>query len=220
MKIVETFFTLPHLILYAGVGLSLLASLAGLVIRPAVSRSDGLQPALFTGLKVSLVGGVLQLVAAPFDFWWHSTYGFDPHLFTPSHSILITGIILSGVGMAIGTTRLAQATRLGLSLGRFSLGRWLSVLAVVSLSTLWLDLNGLVYLITDVDGLNYTFHLGDAWVNQAAPVQFVTVGILLAGIGGLVVLTTKRTLGWTRAVSAVTFLTPIPFASADPGFRV
>ena len=219
MKIVETFFTLPHLILYAGVGLSLLASLAGLVIRPAVSRSDGLQPALFTGLKVSLVGGVLQLVAAPFDFWWHSTYGFDPHLFTPSHSILITGIILSGVGMAIGTTRLAQATRLGLFLGRFSLGRWLSVLAVVSLSTLWLDLNGLVYLITDVDGLNYTFHLGDAWVNQAAPVQFVTVGILLAGIGGLVVLTTKRTLGWTGAVSAVTFLTAIVVASADLGFR-
>ncbi len=219
MKIVETFFTIPHMILYAGVGLSLLASIAGLVITRTVTPNGGPESTLLTGLKVSMVGGVLQLVAAPFDFWWHSTYGFDPHLFTPSHSILITGIILNGVGMAIGTTRLIQASRAGLSLGRFSPGRWLGVLAVVSLSTLWLDLNGLVYLITDVDGLNYTFHLGNSWANQAAPVQFVALGIFLAGVGGLVVLTTKRTLGWTGGVSAVTLLTATVVASANLGFR-
>ncbi len=219
MGIVETFFTIPHLILYAGVGLSLLAGLTGLVITRTVSRNGGPESTRLTGLKVSLVGGVLQMVAAPFDFWWHSTYGFDPHLFTPSHSLLITGIILNGVGMAIGTTRLVQASRSGLSLGRFAPGRWLSVLAVVSLSTLWLDLNGLVYLITDVGGLNYTFHLGDLWVRQATPVQFVTVGILLAGVGGLVVLTTKRTLGWTGAASAVTLLTAVVVATANLGFR-
>ncbi len=219
MGIVETFFTTPHLILYAGVGLSLVASITGLVITRTVLRNGGPESTLLTGLKVSLVGGVLQLVAGPFDFWWHSTYGFDPHLFTPSHSILITGIILNGVGMATGTTRLVQASRSGLSVGRFAPGSWLSILAVVSLSTLWLDLNGLVYLITDIGGLSYTFHLGDAWVTQATPVQFVSVGILLAGVGGLVVLTTKRTLGWTGAVSAVALLTAVVVASADLGFR-
>ncbi|OLE75663.1 hypothetical protein AUG19_04910 [archaeon 13_1_20CM_2_54_9] len=219
MGIVETFFTIPHMILYAGVGLSLLASLTGLALTRTVSLNNKPQSALLTGLKVSLIGGVLQLVAGPFDFWWHSTYGFDPHLFTPSHSLLITGIILSGVGMAIGTTRLVQASRSGLSLGRFASVKLLGLLSVVAFSTLWLDLNGLVYLITDVDGLNYTFHLGDAWVNQAGPVQFVAIGILLAGVGGLVVLTTKRTLGWTGAVSAVTLLTAVVVASANLGFR-
>src|SRR5262249_37692794 len=78
MGIVETFFTVPHLVLYAGVVLCLAASLAGLVLRRTVGAGVG--PGLFTGLRVSLVAGVLQVVAGPFDAWWHSTYGFDPHL--------------------------------------------------------------------------------------------------------------------------------------------
>ncbi len=220
MGIVETFFTIPHLILYAGVILSLLASLTGLGLRRTIPPNSNQESTLLTGLKVSLVGGVLQLIAGPFDFWWHSTYGFDPHLFTPSHSLLITGIILSGVGMAIGTTRLLQARRAGVSLGQFAPStNWFQLLAIISLTTLWLDLNGLVYLITDVDGLNYTFHLGRAWLDQAGPIAFPITSILLGGTGILVFLTTKRTLGWTGAVSAVTLLGALVVTTANLGFR-
>ncbi len=220
MGIVETFFTIPHLILYAGIGLALLASLTGLQLRRTLPRSGGPEPALLTGLKVSLAGGTLQLVAGPFDFWWHATYGFDPHLFTPSHSLLIAGIILNGIGMAIATTRLLQASQAGISLGRFApTTRWLELLAIVSLTTLWLDLNGLVYLVTDVKGLNYTFHLGDAWVRQATLPGFAVAQILLAGVGSLVFLTSRRTLSWTGAVSAVTLLGALVVATANLGFR-
>src|SRR6266849_9071824 len=68
MGIVETFFTIPHLLLYAGIILSLAASICGLVIKRTVPPSNATQLALLAGLKVSLVGGVLQMVAGPFDF--------------------------------------------------------------------------------------------------------------------------------------------------------
>lgn len=220
MGIVETFFTIPHLILYAGVVLSLVASLTGLALRRIIPQNNGPKSALFTGLKVSLVGGALQLVAGPFDFWWHSTYGFDPHLFTPSHSILITGIILNGVGMAIAATRLVQASRTGISLGRFATAtKGLELLAIVSLTTLWLALNGLVYLITDVNGLNYTFHFGNTWVQQATTPAFIVAEILLAAVGSLVFLTTKKTLSWRGAISAVTLLGALVVTTANLGFR-
>src|SRR5713101_1586959 len=77
MGIVETFFTVPHLVLYTGVVLSLVASLTGLALRKSVGART-VEPSLFTGLRVSLVAGALQVVAGPFDVWWHSTYGFDP----------------------------------------------------------------------------------------------------------------------------------------------
>src|SRR6266571_8640936 len=117
MGIVETFFTVPHLVPYTGVLLCLVASLTGVLLRRRLASS--VAPGLFTGLRVSLVGGALQVVAGPFDLWWHSTYGFDPHLFTPSHSLLITGLVLNGVGMGIGASRLVQAGGAGVGFGRF-----------------------------------------------------------------------------------------------------
>ncbi len=219
MGIVETFFTVPHMVLYTGVVLSLVASITGLALRrPVGNKSEG--RTLLTGFTVSLAGGLLQVIAGPFDFWWHSTYGFDPHLFTPSHSILIGGIILNGVGMGIATTRLVQANRAGVSFGKFTPStRWLQVLAIVALTTVWLDLNGLIYLVTDVNGLNYTFHFGDAWLEQAAPVGFVAAGLLLAGVGSLIFLSVKKALPWAGAVSGVALLGALVVVTANLGFR-
>ena len=219
MGIVETFFTVPHLVLYAGVILCLVASLTGLVLRRS-RGPGGLEPCLFTGLKVSLVAGVLQVVAGPFDSWWHSTYGFDPHLFTPSHSLLIMGVVLNGVGMGISASRLVQAGRAGIGLGRFSLGtRWLEVFALVSLGGVWLGLNGLVYLVTDVDGLNYTFQFGETWVREVSPIAFVITSLMLSGVASLVFLVTKRTFPWTGAVTIVAVMVAVVVATANLGFR-
>jgi len=218
MGIVETFFTVPHLVLYTGVLLCLVASLTGVMLRRGLTSS--VASGLFTGLRVSLVGGALQVIAGPFDLWWHSTYGFDPHLFTPSHSLLITGLVLNGVGMGIAATRLVQASRAGIDLGRFSpRTRWLESLALVSLCGVWLGLNGLVYLVTDIDGLNYTFHLGQSWVDAAAPVSFVIMGLLLAGVASLMFIVTKRTFPWTGAVSIVAVMVAVVVGTANLGFR-
>src|SRR5438445_13444331 len=83
LGIVDTFFTPPHLVLYVGILLALVAGILGvLIIRP---RGEDEQLGL--GFRVSLAGSTIQLVAAPLDFWWHSAFGFDPFLFTPTHSM-------------------------------------------------------------------------------------------------------------------------------------
>ncbi len=219
LGIPDTFFTASHMILYAGVTLTLLASLSGLVLRFSVFNSSGAKRAFLTGLGISLVGGVLQIVAGPFDFWWHSQYGFDPFLFTPSHSLLIMGIVLSGLGMAVGSVRLLTAARSGMPLNSHFSIRRLEILTIIAMATLWLVLNGLVYLLTDVDGINYTFKLGQAWIDQAQPVAFVLTPVLLAGTGTLVFLAARKTLGWKGAASFVALIGVVVTATANLGFR-
>jgi len=216
----ETFFTIQHMFLYAGVGLAVLASVSGLVMRIGFGKSGVPERALLTGLAISLVGGALQVVAGPFDFWWHSMYGFDPFLFTPSHTLLIAGIILSGVGMTVGATRLLQASTSGLNLGMFSKPWLIRALAVVSFATLWLVLNGLVYLLTDVGGIAYTFGLGESWARgDAGLVAFVAAGILLAGTGALALLTARRTLPWRGSLTMVALIGAGVTVLANLSFR-
>lgn len=161
LGIVETFFTPAHAVLYAGIDLVALANLQGLRLRLAYADNPT-YTALFTGLRIAFIATALQIIAAPIDFWWHSTYGFDPYLFTPAHSLLITGIILGGVGMTIGIVRLLQAQRTGLQITE---RRWLVIaLVVFGLATVWAQLNFFGYWITDVNGMAYTF--GYCNINQ------------------------------------------------------
>lgn len=215
----ETFFTVQHLVLYAGVGLALLASVSGLVMRIGFGKPGVPEKALLTGLSISLVGGTLQVVAGPFDFWWHDRFGFDAFLFTPAHTLLIAGIILSGVGMTVGATRLLQASTSGLNLGMFSKPWLIRAMSVVSFATLWLVLNGLVYLLTDVGGIAYTFGLGEDWARNAGLAGFVAAGILLAGTGALALLTARRTLPWRGSLTMVALLGAGVTVLANLSFR-
>lgn len=154
LGIVETFFTPAHGVLYAGIGLVAVANLQGLRLWLA-RQDDPTNKALFTGVRVALIGTVLQLIAAPIDFWWHSNYGFDPYLFTPPHSLLIVGIVLGGLGMTIGIARLLQAQRKGLQLASKS---WLvTTFVVLGIASVWAQLYFLSYWMTDLYGLSYTF---------------------------------------------------------------
>ncbi len=161
LGIVETFFTPAHAALYAGIGLVALANLQGLRLRLAYAANSS-YAALFTGLRIAIIGTALQIIAAPIDFWWHSAYGFDPYLFTPAHSLLITGVILGGVGMTIGIIRILQAQRTGLQISK---RHWLvASLVVLGLATVWAQMNFFGYWITDVNGMAYTF--GYCNINQ------------------------------------------------------
>jgi len=147
LGIVDTFFTTPHLVLYTGILLSLVAGLLGIWVARRV-EGDRFRPAL-SGLRISLAGSAIQLVAGPLDFWWHSAYGFDPFLFTPTHSMLIVGLALAGVGMVVGVSRLLQLDG----------GRPVKTLLALALSTLWLDVNFIVLWLINAQGIAYTFQI-------------------------------------------------------------
>ncbi len=218
LGLVETFLTLPHTILYTGVAMVLIPALFGLTMRFTSFRKSP-EKYLLTGFLIALGGGVSQLIAGPFDFWWHQNFGFDPFLFTPSHSLLIVGIALSGFGMSIGSVRLLQAHRANLGLGSFLVSsRWLQALVIMALTALWLDLNSIVYLMMDEEGIAYTFQLGSSFVDQTSSITFATGVILVAIPGTLIFFSAKSILGWRGAVTGIALLSATISATANLGF--
>ena len=124
----ESFFTPPHAVLYSGVGISLIAAIASLGI---IGRDKEIRRESFSlGLKLILVGSMIQIVAGPSDYLWHELFGTDG-LLSPTHLTLITGILIQSVGIIVGLTRLIpynfKATKPATTIGFSAL--WFIVIA-------------------------------------------------------------------------------------------
>lgn len=106
---VETFFTPPHSVIYSGVALSIGSVIGGIVqaaIKIRQQKKDVtwlilLPSSLPLSLKLAAIGCILQLTAAPFDFLWHTLFGFDG-LLSPPHSVLAAGMLTTALGALIG----------------------------------------------------------------------------------------------------------------------
>jgi hypothetical protein len=103
---VESFFTPPHTVLYSGVGLSLIATVAGIVIsikqKSSIKNSFAIFHKIPHPLKLIALGCLVELFSGQFDNWWHINFGFDG-LLSPPHLMLISGMLLSIIGALIGT---------------------------------------------------------------------------------------------------------------------
>lgn len=108
----DTFFTLPHLFLYSGSALSGFASLGMVLIATFAQRAGRPVPAMGgtpirvfgsnltapLGYMVAGAGAALFLLYGLLDMQWHSIYGFDAVLNTPSHVALFLSITLTMIG--------------------------------------------------------------------------------------------------------------------------
>ncbi|WP_191094365.1 hypothetical protein [Nocardia colli] len=108
----DTFFTLPHLFLYSGSAISGFASLAMVLIATFAQRAGRPVPAMGgapirvfgsnltapLGYMVAGAGAALFLLYGLLDMQWHSIYGFDAVLNTPSHVALFLSITLTMIG--------------------------------------------------------------------------------------------------------------------------
>jgi hypothetical protein len=106
---VETFFTPPHSVIYSGVALAIGSVVTGIIqtgfrIRKQKKATwyEVLAPSsLPLSLKLAAIGCTLQLTAGPFDFLWHSLFGFDG-LLSPPHSVLAVGMLMTALGALFG----------------------------------------------------------------------------------------------------------------------
>jgi hypothetical protein len=106
---VETFFTPPHSVIYSGVALAIGSVITGIIqtgfrIRKQKKATwyEVLAPSsLPLSLKLAAIGCTLQLTAGPFDFLWHSLFGFDG-LLSPPHSVLAVGMLMTALGALVG----------------------------------------------------------------------------------------------------------------------
>jgi hypothetical protein len=131
----ESFFTPPHAVLYSGVGISLIAAIASLGI---IGRDKEIRRESFSlGLKLIIIGSMIQIVAGPSDYLWHELFGTDG-LLSPTHLTLITGILIQSVGIIVGLTRLHshnfKAVKPALTIGFSAL--WFIVIAFIFQFTL------------------------------------------------------------------------------------
>ena len=112
----DTFFTWPHLALYSGSALSGIASLVMVLRSTAAQRAGRGFPRYAGGLPVKVFGGTfhaplgylisgvgaaLFLLYGLLDLWWHTVYGFDATLSTPSHVALFLSISLTMIGSIV-----------------------------------------------------------------------------------------------------------------------
>jgi hypothetical protein len=112
----DTFFTLPHLFLYAGSSISGLASLVVVLLTTAAARRGrpvdpivgGTAVGVFgktfsapVGYLVSGVGAAMFLLYGLWDQWWHGLYGFDAVIASPPHIGLLLSVTVTIVGTAM-----------------------------------------------------------------------------------------------------------------------
>lgn len=107
----DTFFTAPHGMIYSGMTIAGLISLF-MVIRTTRRFRQG-DPAVTDatttpwlgrlraplGFIVSGMGALCFVLGGAFDLWWHTIYGFDVTLLSPSHFALL----FSGFLVLLGT---------------------------------------------------------------------------------------------------------------------
>ena len=53
------------------------------------------------GAFIAAWGGIAMLTSAPFDNWWHDTYGLDVKILSPPHMVLAMGILAVHIGALI-----------------------------------------------------------------------------------------------------------------------
>ncbi len=112
----DTFWSPPHILLYAGVTLSLFLSAAIIVasaFQPEPVTDVQLGPLHAPlGTFMMLAGTAIMLAAAPFDDWWHITFGRDTGLWSPPHIAGLIGGSIVALGAISFLRYSAPGTRL------------------------------------------------------------------------------------------------------------
>lgn len=120
----DTFFTAPHLLVYAGAagaGLASLAVVLGLTWRARHGATDdGVSVPLLrgafrgpVGFAIAGWGAVIYLMAGLYDQWWHLIYGFDAELGSPPHTALGLADLIVISGAVVVFAMLATRRRTG-----------------------------------------------------------------------------------------------------------
>lgn len=131
----EKFWTIQHIAIYTGVGMIVSSSVLGMIILLLHTTNK----ILFKGIKIILLGSILQLVGGYADSISHEIYGVDG-LVTPSHLTIETGLFLSALG---GFMTLCQVDK-----RKTSKVMPIAIMTVL-LSTSWIGFN-LILLFTSV----------------------------------------------------------------------
>lgn len=181
----ETFFTPPHIALYSGAFVLLLAVVAALILGKA-SLPVKIRPPFV----MAAAGVVTQFIAGGWDNWWHATFGVDDS-FSPPHILLISGMVVAtfGIILSISTFRLFTETEKKRS--------FLWVFQAIGFAAFWFSVWGLFWVFS-YPGFYREPLLPELW-------QRLTVAGLFTFLTPLVALTSVMIVG-RRGAATITYL--------------
>lgn len=211
----DTFFTLPHLVLYGGVALAGLSCLAVVLATTwrvrggdAAAAAAGTIPVLRgafrapAGFVIGGVGAAAFLLYGLLDQWWHAVYGFDVTLISPPHVGLILSLMVTMVGalvvFAADARRAAATTAQALAVAALGVAAAAAILVAFITPTL-----------LDATAMFWPFHgrvdSGGVVLSLLFPATLLLVAAALprSGMATLtaLVLTVVRLAGWLAAPS-------------------
>ncbi|GAB3917992.1 hypothetical protein [Larkinella terrae] len=107
-------FAPPHLLMYVGaVVAGLFSGVKILQLTFARRNTERTHSVRFWGIFYGSLGAMYcvwgaltMLTSAPFDDWWHNTYGLDVQILTPPHTVLLVGMMTVQFGAMIGVLAL------------------------------------------------------------------------------------------------------------------
>lgn len=117
------------------------------------------------GAFLAAWGGATMLISAPFDNWWHDSFGLDVQIISPPHMVLATGIFFVGIGSLVLMAGPKNRTE----------GE-----AQIKLERLFLYIGGLMLTLYMILVTEYTYPAG---MHRAIPYKVLSYGtpiILLA----------------------------------------
>lgn len=156
----ETFFSPPHAGIYSGVVLVLFGSLMAYryhLHRGRTSDINSGRKSLPVYLRLVLIGTGMLILAGPFDFAWHTAFGFDG-LLSPSHAVLTTGMVLCGIGAFLGLISENNYCRIMIS--KISTRRRTnedsyrsgalrsSLYIIISITAVWITVSGIIHMVS------------------------------------------------------------------------
>ncbi len=149
----ETFFTPSHTVLYFGIFLLSISALASVYL---VARHNEIKKdPIYSCFKMIIIGSMLSIISGPSDFVWHELFGVDGFL-SPTHLMLITGMIINSIGTVIGLIRVNSLPKDQLS---YTINH---MFLVIGLIALWLNLISYVYIfalpISNGEEFNFNLH--------------------------------------------------------------
>ena len=189
----ETFFTPSHLLLYTGVGISLISAIMGLVL--ILTKKEIRGKRFVFGTKVIIVGAIVQIIAGPGDFYWHELFGIDG-LLSPTHLALALGIIAVSIGTTIGFARINSERR--------GNNKFLKIILPISFGIFWFSVMWLIFFFV------LPISEGDTHNFNPNPIIALVLGVVLLPFSfSLVFWSVSRNINRFGAASAaaLVFLT-------------
>jgi hypothetical protein len=152
------------------------------------------------GAMFCIWGAFAMLTSAPFDDWWHNTYGLDVQILSPPHVLLGLGMIMIQFGAMISVTALQNRLQDNITERAHTHLQWMYALTAGILLAM-------VYVL--VSQFFYPFYMHGALMYQIAALTFPIFMISVAYAAPYKWACTKMALAYTFIMAAMVWILPL-----------